>query len=110
MNIGDTVLTKKIGSPVMGKLVAIMDREFYTALTGQTAGLLIWDEHYSDWRDKPMVVVQLSESTTIISYERMQEMARERFGPDAFLEREVYDSVVNEHKFLTFPIDDIELL
>lgn len=107
MNVGDTVITKKLGPPIMGTIVAIMTYKVYIVQFGPLP--LYWSDVYPDYPDKPIVILELPSKTRVISYDEFVTLAKQK-NPDATIPYKQYQELNKEYQHKSHPIDDLELL
>lgn len=112
LQIGDRVTTKKIGVPVTGNVFVMTDPMYYLHIVNPHAlqNPMIWDLHYPDWRQKPIVAVLFDHPVREWS---KQEYSSSSAAQLASINPNYIDTAYRMMPGVSvdyYPIDDIELL
>lgn len=108
-NLDDTVTSKKLGLPMIGKIVGINRAE----LACPEKQHPIWDEVYPDWADKPVCYVRFNKPQRRVSLQEFIEanpgiMENPEIGGDPNILDMVYQNNVPVEKGTVYPEDDLE--
>jgi hypothetical protein len=61
--IQDTVISKRLGLPAIGKVVGYMDAATFAEDNDNDVGLATWEQHYPLWRSCMVVMVRVAGMT-----------------------------------------------
>lgn len=106
ITLGMTVMPKKIGLPSIGRVVELMDADFFMA-QGRVISIEQWTELYPDWRSKPVAIILYNNPQRVHTYEKFKEMVAEPKVPEAQL-KIAYNLHVPFQSTNSYPIDDLE--
>jgi hypothetical protein len=107
--LGDDVMTKQIGLPVVGKVLGVMFGYYYSwanqAVNGQSL-FLKWNELYPDWRTKCVYFILFNEPVRYMTYD---EFCDNPTVQEEYKTRAHYEIMVKPVESVSHPEDDLEL-
>jgi hypothetical protein len=76
---GDSVVSKKIGPPIIGSIVGQIIGVAYSLMSSEVLGLepslfQMWEKLYPGWRYKMIYHVYVSKACRIVSFDEFQEL------------------------------------
>lgn len=107
LDIGDEVMSKKIGPPCLGKITAIMDGEEYEDIHGPHEA---WRNHYPEWQMKNVYVVDFETPFRPITFDEFVDsgcLAYKQYD-DERDDLQFYKDTIAEVDRISYPHDDLE--
>jgi hypothetical protein len=116
-NVGDRVVSKKLGALCPATVVGVMSAELYYAYT-QVLSNARWEEFYPEWKDGMVAVLKYDEPVRVMGFDEYMKTVKEteiteelrKTNPALLkkIEKQSYEATVPELQFYSLPLDDIE--
>lgn len=106
----DRVVTKRIGPPIIGTVVGIIEGQpFYELWSRPLIALANWDQYYPEWKKGKVVTLSFEHSEFLYSVDELYNYAlasiKKKVSADEV--RQVLE-LVKLSKFAHYPMDDVE--
>lgn len=108
MKIGDLVMTKKLGLPTTGNIIGIVTSELFIKTMAPNPHMQAWGEQYPDWKDKLVILIQLTTPHKPISFDEFYNTNQEDISIEEA--KVLYKFLVKPTTTVSNPIDDVEVL
>lgn len=106
----DQVTSKRLGLPMIGKIVGIADAKYIVRHNNIDSPL--WDKYYPEWKSGQVATVMFNKPQKVMSLEEYKEsLPREIIERADHLDIELhYQNDIKTDLFATYPVDDLEPL